>query len=133
LGILCLGGSSNTGGMPDNTCEGLTRFEPSDHRFQPACNGYYPSHYLQDGDLPAYIMQVIGSFVDANGTVLGYPFLIRSSERRHVIPRDARFLQLGTNDCLFGPGNGGGANYGALVVGFRVHPGSFSEDPVNAH
>lgn len=122
LGIICLGGTVNSGGLPDNDCEGLSHFEASDHRYQSACGSYYPSHYLADNEYPVYIMQLIGSFADANGQVIGKPFLIKSTERLHAIPRDAQFIQLGINDCLFGPGNGGSANYGAFVVGYRISP-----------
>jgi len=122
MGLICLGGIVNTGGMPDNGCEGLVKFGASDDKYQRACKTYYPSHWANELDFPIYIMQIIGSFADANGTVIGTPFLINEHERRHRIPTLARYLQLGINDCLFYPGNGGGANIGAYVVGFRLIP-----------
>ena len=101
LNLVCTGGITNAGGLPNTGCAGLnTGYEPSNDRFQPACNHYYPTKYVDSSYYPTYIMQVLGAFADANGVVLGRPFPISPNTLRVQVPTGAVKLQLGMNDCL---------------------------------
>jgi hypothetical protein len=103
LNIVCTGGVTNAGGLPNTGCAGLNvGYEPSDDRFQPACNHYYPTKYVDSSYYPTYIMQVLGAFADASGVVIGKPFPISPNTLRVQVPAGAVRLQLGMNDCLNG-------------------------------
>ena len=115
--IQCTGGTANAGGLPDTGCAGLdSGYSPSNGTFQPACGTYPPSYYVPSTEWPIYGAQMIGSFANASGTVIGQPFLVPPTRISLVVPVGATELLLGINDCLFGPGNGGGANTGSLTV-----------------
>ena len=95
----CSGGSTNAGGVPDSGCDGLTQYEPTNDRFQPACKTYYPSDYADKTTYPIYTMQVLGAFATDSGVVVGKPFLVPSKEYSITVPAGATRLQLGMNDC----------------------------------
>jgi uncharacterized protein YecT (DUF1311 family) len=97
--LKCSGGSTNAGGVPDSGCDGLTQYEPTNNRFQPACKTYYPSNYADKTTYPIYTMQVLGAFATDLGVVVGKPFLVPSKEYSITVPAGATRLQLGMNDC----------------------------------
>jgi hypothetical protein len=99
LTLKCTGGSTNAGGTPDSGCDGLTVFDPSNDRYQPACNSYYPSRYVERAQYPVYIMQVLGAFATSSGVVVGKPFVISAKVVSIKVPAGATRLQLGMNDC----------------------------------
>jgi hypothetical protein len=125
VAMQCVGGSVNGGGLPDNGCSGLTQFPPANDRVYTqvcdrigvtSCQALAPSRYLDPASYPVYLMQVIGAFADDAGVVVGSPFVVTRTRRLLVIPTGASRLQLGVNDTLYGPGNGGGPNTGSLWV-----------------
>jgi hypothetical protein len=101
IGIACIGGSVNGGGLPDSGCDGLTSFEPNDDIYQPACNSFYPSAYVDPSNFPVYAMQLIGAFTDDSGVVTGKPFAITSGPQNVQVPTGASKVQVGFNDCRF--------------------------------
>lgn len=125
VAIQCVGGRANGGGLPDTGCLGLTQFPPANDVLytqvcgQPgttACRSVAPSKFIDPASYPVYLMQVIGAFADQTGVVVGTPFVVTRTRRTVTVPKGASQLLLGFNDTLYGPGNGGGPNTGALLV-----------------
>jgi hypothetical protein len=121
--LQCIGGVANAGGLPDSGCLGLTEFPPTNALFNDTgCHSYFPSRYVDLADYPVFTMQLIGVFTNERREVVGRPFVVSRARRAVSIPAAATHLQLGFNDCLYGPGDGGGANTGALIVAVSVTP-----------
>jgi hypothetical protein len=102
IALRCSGGTTNAGGLPATGCNGLAGFgfPPTDTMWQPACNSYYPSYYIDPSNYPMYVFDVIGVFTTASGVVVGKPFFVPPSTVNVLVPPGAAQLQLGMNDCL---------------------------------
>ena len=61
---------------------------------------YFPSKYMSN-DWDTYLMALVGTFTDANGTIVGSPFEIGNGPITLEIPSGATQLQLGINDDKF--------------------------------
>ena len=101
LNIVCTGGLTNAGGLPNTDCAGLgAPYGPTDNIYQPACGHYYPTAYIDPSYYSIRLFQVLGAFADASGVVVGKPFPISPNTLRVQVPPGAVKLQLGMNDCL---------------------------------
>jgi type VI protein secretion system component Hcp len=59
-----------------------------------------PSQYFNSSDYPAYLGELVGTFADSNGSIVGTTFNIGDS-RTVTIPAGATQLQLGVNDNFY--------------------------------
>ncbi|MBN2971893.1 hypothetical protein JW805_07675 [Roseomonas aeriglobus] len=59
-----------------------------------------PSYYISKRAGPVRLVQLVGAFVDADGTVIGKPFAIGRKAEVEV-PEGAAAISLGTNDDKF--------------------------------
>jgi hypothetical protein len=66
---------------------------------------FFPSKYMGPYPPDVNLMELVGTFADSQGTVVGTPFFIGLS-RVVTVPAGATRLQLGVNDDVFGD-NGG--------------------------
>lgn len=64
-------------------------------------HGVGPSFYMDPLSYPIFSGQLVGSFADANGTIVGSPFVIGLGPVSVTIPSGVSQLQLGVNDNLF--------------------------------
>lgn len=101
IGLACVAGTVNAGGLPDTGCDGLTSFPPNNDIYQPACSAYYPSAYVDPSNFPVYTFQLIGSFTDDSGMVVGKPFAITSGTQNVQVPTGATKVQVGYNECRY--------------------------------
>lgn len=62
--------------------------------------GKFPSFYFNVADYPAYADELVGTFADSSGQIVGTPFKIGDS-RSLTVPAGATRLQLGINDTAF--------------------------------
>lgn len=76
--------------------------------------GKYPSAYMQPG--AASLGALVGVFTKADGSIVGAPFGVGDGPATVPIPPGAERLQLGINDDIYGAGNPGSSNSGALTV-----------------
>ena len=67
-------------------------------------NGF-PSKYMGPYPPDINLMELVGTFADSSGKIVGTPFFI-GSDRTRIVPVGATQLQLGVNDDVFGD-NGG--------------------------
>jgi hypothetical protein len=74
---------------------------------------HFPSRYMPT-DWPENLMQLVGTFADASGAIVGSPFAIGSG-RIVTVPNGATRLQLGVNDDFFGD-NGGSLEVRVALV-----------------
>ena len=108
ISISCVSGVANAG-VGSHGCGGLNPWSgggltPVDNN---RLNGYlFPSYYLDPSDYPAYLGQVIGVFTDANGVLVGVPFLVGPAVKTHVIPAGATKVQYGVNDTAYWDNSG---------------------------
>ena len=58
---------------------------------------FFPSRYFDKASYPAYLNELVGAFVDADGVVIGKPFPI-GDHAEVTIPHGAVSLSLGIND-----------------------------------
>jgi hypothetical protein len=102
IGLTCIGGVTNAGGLPNTDCRGLLApFGPSNDAWQPACNSYYPSKYVDASEYPVNLFQLLGSFTSDAGVVIGKPFVITPSGRNVQVPAGATKMQVGFNECKY--------------------------------
>lgn len=67
--------------------------------------GYFPSRYFNSSDYPTYLVELVGTFANDSGAIIGTPFAI-ANLRSVIVPAGATRLQLGVNDDIF-PDNSG--------------------------
>jgi hypothetical protein len=65
----------------------------------------FPSLYFNPADYPSYLDELVGTFADAAGDIVGTPFGIGLG-RTVTVPSGATQLQLGINDDIFGDNTG---------------------------
>jgi len=61
---------------------------------------YFPSYFIDHNTYPIYLVELVGTFVDSSGAIVGTPFKI-GDIARVVIPPGATQLQIGANDDIF--------------------------------
>lgn len=67
--------------------------------------GWFPSYYADRAGYPAHLNQLIGAFVDADGRVVGTPFLIGAGGEA-IPPAGAIAITLGINDDIHADNEG---------------------------
>lgn len=67
---------------------------------------YFPSFYLDHGQYPVRVNELLGAFVDADGTVVGKPFVI-GGKATVTVPQGAVAIALGLNGESFEKNRGG--------------------------
>ena len=86
-------------------------------------NGKFPSAYMGESvGSPIYLAELVGTFANNAGQIVGSPFAIGNGPTTVVVPAGASRLQLGVNDNLFGD------NVGSWTIDVTVvpEPGVFS-------
>ena len=58
---------------------------------------YAPSKYIDKGTYPVLLMQLVGTFADSRGQIIGTPFKIGNGPLDITVPAGATQLQLGAN------------------------------------
>lgn len=66
----------------------------------------FPSHYISAKKGPVHLNELVGCFIDADGSVVGEPFAIGSA-REVTVPEGASALSLGINDDNYSDNTGG--------------------------
>ncbi len=82
-------------GWPNTDANGDQSFVVNNNTTNPS--GLYPSYYFNSSDYPAYGGELVGTFANSSGQIVGTPFNIGDS-RQVTIPTGASQLQLGVND-----------------------------------
>ena len=77
-------------------------------------NGF-PSKYMGPYPPDINLMELVGTFADSSGKIVGSPFFV-GSERTRIVPVGATQLQLGVNDDFFGD------NGGSFLVSVAIVP-----------
>jgi hypothetical protein len=95
--------SAEVGVFPFTDANGDTSVAENNSR-DPS-NGYFPSLYFNHAQYPAYLTELVGTFSDSFGNIIGTPFKIGDTAS-FQIPLGATQLQLGTNDTLFSDNSG---------------------------
>lgn len=77
--------------------------------------GGLPSRYMTG--YPIYVVELVGTFADARGSIVGRPFAVGDGPLALTVPPGAVQLLLGVNDCVFGD------NAGAFTLSITgLHP-----------
>jgi len=90
--VVQLGNDPNAYAGPENDSIGLS-------------GNFFPSKYMGPYPPDINLMELVGTFADSQGAIVGTPFFIGLS-RVVTVPAGATRLQLGVNDDVFGD-NGG--------------------------
>jgi len=72
----------------------------------PSSNGVAPSFYMNHLSYPIYSGELVGTFTDALGIIVGTPFAIGLGPVSVTVPNGVSRLQLGINDNLFADNSG---------------------------
>ena len=72
----------------------------------PNPNGFAPSFYINHLSYPVYSGELVGTFTDALGIIVGTPFAIGLGPVSVTVPNGVSRLQLGINDNLFADNSG---------------------------
>ncbi len=67
-------------------------------------NGKFPGFYMGPG--PVYLVELVGTFTDKNGVIVGPPFALGDGPTKLTVPTGATQLQLGVNDNLYSDNDG---------------------------
>jgi hypothetical protein len=94
-GLVSYGGN----GSPHVDSDGDTNFPANSTTY----DGGYPSNYM--GPYPIYEAELVGTFADSSGQIVGTPFAIGDSGT-FTVPIGATRLQLGVDDNWFGDNSG---------------------------
>ena len=76
----------------------------------------FPSFYFPPAEYPAYLGELVGTFADSAGTIVGTPFNVGDA-LTVTIPAGATQLQLGLNDDIFSDNSGA---YNLTIAGAAV-------------
>ncbi len=96
--IQCVSGLEDGGLGIYTDANGLTTFQPANGQVTDHNN--FPSYYFDPSDWPAYEFEVVGTFADSNGNIVGTPFNI-GDQRAVVVPAGASQLEMGFNDNYY--------------------------------
>jgi hypothetical protein len=99
--------TSAFGGTPVVDAVGYTNF--IFNNFPGNSNQVAPSAFIPSTEYDVYLNELVGTFADATGSIVGNPFAIGLA-RNVIIPVGASRLQLGVNDDIYAD------NTGALTV-----------------
>ena len=86
----------------------------------------FPSYYVDSSTYPVYLAELIGTFADATGQIVGTPFAIGNGPLSVAAPSGASELLLGINDDIFSD------NTGSLLVSVTGPSASLSAVPLPA-
>jgi hypothetical protein len=93
------------GGWPLNDANGAIWFGPVNDATNSDGFPFFPSYYFNHTDYPAYAAELIGTFTDDSGAIVGTPFNV--GDFRYVtVPVGATRLQLGDLDTEFSDNSG---------------------------
>lgn len=76
---------------------GYRIYAPADNRPLGTSTVYAPSKYMEPATYPIYLMQLVGTFADSRGQIVGAPFKVGNGPINVTIPAGALQLQLGEN------------------------------------
>ena len=65
----------------------------------------FPSYYFNPASYPTYLGELVGTFTDSSGSIVGTPFAIGDS-LQVIVPTGATQLQLGINDDYYADNSG---------------------------
>jgi uncharacterized protein (TIGR03437 family) len=100
LTITYYGGTVSFGqGVPYNDANG----DPAD--VSNSLKGV-PSSYMDPSTYPINLGELVGTFAENNGSIVGIPFAVGDGPRSVVVPMGASQLQLGVNDTIFSDNTG---------------------------
>jgi hypothetical protein len=99
--------TSPYGGTPSFTAIGDISYIVNANNY--AIYGVAPSKFISSTEYDVYLNELVGTFANSTGTIVGTPFKIGLT-RSLIIPVGASQLQLGFNDIYFGD------NTGAITV-----------------
>ncbi len=105
--VTYLSGTVSAGANPSETfpfvdANGDVKNPENDYVGTYGCAGtYFPSRFMSASDYPIYLVELVGTFADSEGTIVGTPFPLGNGPTTLTVPSGATQLQLGTNDCLF--------------------------------
>jgi len=100
-GLWCAGTYVSTATCVDANGYPAAVFAPANDR---ALNGlaYAPSKYMDPATYPIYFMELVGTFADERGQIVGKPFKVGNGPINVSIPAGATRLQLGANLWAYG-------------------------------
>lgn len=113
LTVTYLSGMVSVGsGFPDTDANGDTAFAVD---AGPGSTGkVFPSFYMNPATYPINLGELVGTFADSSGDIVGTPFAIGDGADAVTIPAGATQLQLGVNDDRFADNTG---SYSVRVSG----------------
>ena len=95
-------GTVNAGSpWPNTDAAGDTSYPTNNHKNGA---GRFPSFYMTP--YPIYLCELVGTFTDRKGKIIGLPFAIGDGPASFVVPAGASIVLLGVNDNKFSD-NGG--------------------------
>lgn len=92
------GGVRNSTGNPFVDANGYTQYVQND--ILGGTYGPAPSYYMNPATYPIYNTELVGTFANNSGQIVGTPFAI-GNFRTVTVPNGATRLQLGMNDNLY--------------------------------
>ena len=94
-GLWCGGTMVSVGTCVD--AKGYLIYGPADNLPLGTSTVYAPSKYMDPATYPIYLMQLVGTFADARGEIVGTPFKVGNGPVNVTVPAGAVRLQLGSN------------------------------------
>jgi hypothetical protein len=94
-GLWCGGTYVSVGTCVDANGYGI--YSPADDHPYPSTTVYAPSKYMNPATYPIYLMELVGTFADSRGQIVGTPFKVGNGPVNVTIPAGAVQLQLGSN------------------------------------
>jgi hypothetical protein len=94
-GLWCAGTYVSVGTCVD--ANGYRIYGPADDHPLGTSTLYAPSKYMNPATYPIYLMQLVGTFADARGQIVGTPFKVGNGPTDVTVPSGATQLQLGSN------------------------------------
>src|SRR5205814_1744906 len=84
-------------------------------------HGAFPAYYMPSNP-PVYYSELVGTFADDTGSIIGTPFPVGDGPKDLLVPSGATRLQLGVNDNAFGDNTGAWTINAAIVPEPSVLP-----------
>ncbi|MGA3066395.1 MAG: PEP-CTERM sorting domain-containing protein [Tepidisphaeraceae bacterium] len=97
------GGVSAGAGWPYLDAAGNPEF--AENNSEDNSGNVWPSYYMPSTSYPVYSMELVATFADAGGDIVGMPFPVGMSSI-DTVPAGASQLQLGFNDSLYSDNSG---------------------------
>ena len=105
LTVTYVSGTVAVGAQPEWPFTDANGFTTHDSLDNNSWGGIGPSYYMNHGTYPIYASELVGTFANSSGQIVGTPFAIGNSGT-FVIPTGASRLQLGVNDVGYGDNSG---------------------------